>query len=143
MNINESAVLKHLAILKNSGVIERIGGTRGYWKIKEWHTSKHVQKVIKLFSEEDIYISKVPLNNIVLENGGLSGTKGGKIGSQTGHQISETQQKILNLTWTSRIKIWTLMVHSGLAELKTDLIPTSWNRFFYIDQLQLVGVKSE
>jgi hypothetical protein len=24
--------------------------------------------------------------------------------------------------------------------IKTDLIPTSWNRFFYVDQLQLVGV---
>ncbi len=33
LNINESAVSKHLEILKNKGYIERIGGTRGYWKI--------------------------------------------------------------------------------------------------------------
>ena len=34
MNINESAVLKHVEILKEKGYIERIGGTRGSWKIK-------------------------------------------------------------------------------------------------------------
>ena len=31
--INESAVKRHLEILKEKGYIERIGGTRGYWKI--------------------------------------------------------------------------------------------------------------
>jgi len=35
MNINESAVLKHVEILKEKGYIERIGGTRGSWKIKK------------------------------------------------------------------------------------------------------------
>lgn len=34
MNIRESAVFKHLEILKEKGYIERIGGTRGFWKIK-------------------------------------------------------------------------------------------------------------
>ena len=34
LNINESAVLKHIEILKEKGYIERIGGTRGFWKIK-------------------------------------------------------------------------------------------------------------
>lgn len=34
MNINESAVLKHVEILKEKGYIERIGGTRGNWKVK-------------------------------------------------------------------------------------------------------------
>jgi ATP-dependent DNA helicase RecG len=33
LNINESAVLKHLDNLKKNEIIERIGGTRGYWKI--------------------------------------------------------------------------------------------------------------
>ena len=33
LDINQSAVLKHLENLKKLGVIERIGGTRGYWKI--------------------------------------------------------------------------------------------------------------
>ena len=33
LRINESAILKHLNILKKKGFIERIGGTRGYWKI--------------------------------------------------------------------------------------------------------------
>ena len=33
MKINESAVKKHLEILKDKGHIERIGGTRGYWKV--------------------------------------------------------------------------------------------------------------
>ena len=36
LNINESAVTKHIGILKAKGVIERIGGTRGYWKVKKW-----------------------------------------------------------------------------------------------------------
>ncbi|MBE0424546.1 MAG: putative DNA binding domain-containing protein [Lutibacter sp.] len=34
LNINKSAVLKHIEILKEKGYIERIGGTRGFWKIK-------------------------------------------------------------------------------------------------------------
>ena len=33
MSVNESAILKHLNSLKKKGIIERIGGTRGYWKI--------------------------------------------------------------------------------------------------------------
>jgi ATP-dependent DNA helicase RecG len=33
LKINESAVLKHLELLKEKGFIERQGGTRGYWKI--------------------------------------------------------------------------------------------------------------
>lgn len=33
LKINESAVKKHLNILKDKGYIERIGGTRGYWKV--------------------------------------------------------------------------------------------------------------
>ena len=33
IGINESAVLKHLENLKKNGFIERVGGTRGYWKI--------------------------------------------------------------------------------------------------------------
>ena len=33
LNINESAVLKHFKSLKEKGVIERIGGTRGHWQI--------------------------------------------------------------------------------------------------------------
>ena len=34
LEINESAVKKHLDSLKNKGALERIGGTRGYWKVK-------------------------------------------------------------------------------------------------------------
>jgi len=33
MKINESAVKKHLDVLKEKAFIKRIGGTRGYWKI--------------------------------------------------------------------------------------------------------------
>ena len=33
MNINESAVLKHITALKKTGVLTREGGTRGFWKI--------------------------------------------------------------------------------------------------------------
>lgn len=33
MKINESAVLKHIAQLKEKGYIERIEGTRGFWKV--------------------------------------------------------------------------------------------------------------
>ena len=35
LNINDSAVLKHIKSLKQVGVLERIGGTRGYWKTKQ------------------------------------------------------------------------------------------------------------
>lgn len=35
LHINESAVLKHIEKLKEKGYIERIGGTRGFWKIKK------------------------------------------------------------------------------------------------------------
>ncbi|MFO7832235.1 MAG: winged helix-turn-helix transcriptional regulator, partial [Desulfuromonadaceae bacterium] len=34
LDINDSAVKKHLEKLKAAGAIERIGGTRGYWKVK-------------------------------------------------------------------------------------------------------------
>ncbi len=33
IHINESAIQKHLNGLKGKGYLERIGGTRGYWKI--------------------------------------------------------------------------------------------------------------
>ncbi len=33
MEINASAAQKHFDALKKKGVIERIGGTSGYWKI--------------------------------------------------------------------------------------------------------------
>ena len=33
LSINESAVLKHIEILKNKGYIIRIGETRGHWQI--------------------------------------------------------------------------------------------------------------
>jgi ATP-dependent DNA helicase RecG len=33
LKINESAVSKHIELLKEKGHIERVGGTRGYWKI--------------------------------------------------------------------------------------------------------------
>ncbi|MCD4698481.1 MAG: HTH domain-containing protein [Bacteroidales bacterium] len=33
LRINRSAVQKHIDILRTKGVIERIGGTRGFWKI--------------------------------------------------------------------------------------------------------------
>ncbi len=34
LEISQSAVLKHVELLKEKGYLERIGGTRGYWKIK-------------------------------------------------------------------------------------------------------------
>ena len=33
LNINESAIQKHLNYLKEKGYLERIDGSRGYWKI--------------------------------------------------------------------------------------------------------------
>ncbi|MGY0040483.1 ATP-binding protein [Pedobacter sp. NJ-S-72] len=33
LKINESAVLKHIDLLKEKGYLTRIGGTRGYWQI--------------------------------------------------------------------------------------------------------------
>lgn len=33
LNINVSATQEHLDILKEKGYLERIGGTRGYWKV--------------------------------------------------------------------------------------------------------------
>jgi len=33
LNINESAVKKHLNVLKKKGVLKRIGGTRGHWEV--------------------------------------------------------------------------------------------------------------
>jgi predicted HTH transcriptional regulator len=35
LDINQSAIIKHLAILKEKGAIRRIGGTRGYWEVIE------------------------------------------------------------------------------------------------------------
>jgi len=35
LNKNESAIQKQINRLKKMGIIERIGGTRGYWKILE------------------------------------------------------------------------------------------------------------
>jgi ATP-dependent DNA helicase RecG len=35
LNINESAIQKHINTLKQIGIIERIGSTRGYWKVKQ------------------------------------------------------------------------------------------------------------
>lgn len=34
LQVNPSAVQKHLEKLKELGVIERVGGTRGYWQVK-------------------------------------------------------------------------------------------------------------
>lgn len=34
LGINDSSMQKHLEKLKELGAIERIGGTRGYWKVK-------------------------------------------------------------------------------------------------------------
>jgi len=33
LDINQSAVLKHLDTLKKKGILIRVGGTRGYWEI--------------------------------------------------------------------------------------------------------------
>ncbi|MDP1728015.1 MAG: putative DNA binding domain-containing protein [Bacteroidota bacterium] len=35
LGINESAILKHIEQLKEKGYLVRIGGTRGYWKIRK------------------------------------------------------------------------------------------------------------
>lgn len=35
MGINESAVLKHIELLKEKKYITRIGGTRGSWKVRK------------------------------------------------------------------------------------------------------------
>lgn len=35
LGINDSAMQKHLEKFKELGVIERIGGTRGFWKVKQ------------------------------------------------------------------------------------------------------------
>ncbi|MCK4840952.1 MAG: winged helix-turn-helix transcriptional regulator, partial [Methylococcales bacterium] len=35
LDINESAIKKHLNTLKQQNIIERIGGTRGYWNVKD------------------------------------------------------------------------------------------------------------
>ena len=35
IHINESAIQKHLNTLKEKGFIKRVGGTRGYWEIKQ------------------------------------------------------------------------------------------------------------
>ena len=35
LNINQSAVIKHLDNLKSMGILARIGGTRGYWVINQ------------------------------------------------------------------------------------------------------------
>tara|TARA_R110002095_G_scaffold68177_3_gene58008 strand:+ start:508 stop:843 length:336 start_codon:yes stop_codon:yes gene_type:complete len=33
LSINESAIKKHLNTLKQQNIIERVGGTRGYWRL--------------------------------------------------------------------------------------------------------------
>jgi ATP-dependent DNA helicase RecG len=38
--INESAILKHINALKSKGIVTRIGGTRGYWKVNELNTEE-------------------------------------------------------------------------------------------------------
>ena len=35
LDINDSAVDKHIKSLKEKGILKRIGGTRGYWEVKE------------------------------------------------------------------------------------------------------------
>lgn len=35
IGINQSALQKHLNHLKDAGWLERVGGTRGYWVVKE------------------------------------------------------------------------------------------------------------
>ena len=35
-HINDSAVDKHIKILKEKGVLERFGGTRGHWEVKHY-----------------------------------------------------------------------------------------------------------
>ncbi len=34
LNINDSAVDKHIKTLKEKGVLKRIGGTRGHWQVE-------------------------------------------------------------------------------------------------------------
>ena len=34
LNINESAIIKHMKTLREKGVLERVDGTRGHWEIK-------------------------------------------------------------------------------------------------------------
>ena len=33
LKINDSAVDKHMNVLKEKGVLKRVGGTRGYWEV--------------------------------------------------------------------------------------------------------------
>ena len=35
LNINDSAVDKHIKSLKEKGILKRVGGTRGHWEVKE------------------------------------------------------------------------------------------------------------
>jgi len=35
LNINDSAVDKHIKTLKEKGALKRVGGTRGYWEVQE------------------------------------------------------------------------------------------------------------
>jgi len=35
LNINGSAVKKHLNILRKKGVLKRVGGTRGHWEVQD------------------------------------------------------------------------------------------------------------
>ena len=52
------------------GRSEELGtGIRNVYKYSKVYSGS--DKIV--FSEEDIFISKVPLNNLVLENGGLNG----------------------------------------------------------------------
>ena len=36
LGINNSAAQAHFDTLKNKGVIERVGGTRGHWEVKDY-----------------------------------------------------------------------------------------------------------
>ncbi|MCK4619606.1 MAG: winged helix-turn-helix domain-containing protein, partial [Desulfobacterales bacterium] len=35
LDINDSAVDKHIKSLKEKGILKRVGGTRGHWEVKE------------------------------------------------------------------------------------------------------------
>ena len=70
LKINESAVSKHLEILKEKGFIERIGGTRGHWFDIDYQDEKN------------------------------STVSGGQIGGQMGGQIddlTDRQKEVLNI----------------------------------------------
>ncbi len=68
------------------GRTEELGtGIRNVYKYSKAYSGS--DKI--MFSEEDVFISKVPLNNLDLENGGLSGGLNGG--------LNEKLQKLLQL----------------------------------------------